>query len=140
MTPGFHAYGGLLKAYGPIVTLKLSDENSDLIALLKEPGDERIIVVDVNAAHYAVVGENLMKLARDNNWAGILINGYVRDTAVTTTIPVGLWALGTYPRKSHDKKPGERNVELNFGGVTFLPGDYLYADEDGIILASKRLH
>lgn len=135
----YQSYGGIEKCQGPIATIKLNDENSDLITMLKEPGEGRIAVVDVNAAHYAVVGENLMKFARDNNWAGILVNGYVRDTHITTTIPVGLWALGTCPRKSHDKKAGERDIELSFGGVTFRNGEYLMADHDGIIVAAKEL-
>ncbi|MEA3373401.1 MAG: ribonuclease E activity regulator RraA [Campylobacterota bacterium] len=139
LTPEYKSYGGAEKCYGPVATLKLNDENTDLITMLKEPGNGRIAVVDVNTAYYAVVGENLMKFARDNNWAGIIINGYVRDTHITSTIPVGLWALGTCPRKSHDKKPGERDIELSFGNVTFRNGDYLLADGDGIITVSKEL-
>ncbi len=139
LAPDYKPYGGISKCYGPIATLKLNDENSDLITMLKEPGEGRIAVVDVNATYYAVVGENLMKFARDNNWAGIIINGYVRDTEITTTIPVGLWALGTCPRKSHDKKAGERDIELSFGSVSFRNGEYLLADHDGIIVVSKEL-
>jgi len=139
LAPDFKPYGGAKKCYGPIATLKLDDENTELISLLKEPGKGRVAVVDVSAAYYAVVGENLMKFARENNWAGIVINGYVRDTHITTTIDVGLWALGTCPRKSHDKKSGERDAELNFGGVSFKNNSYLYADRDGIIVTQENL-
>ena len=135
----YKIYGGIETCHGPIATIKLDEENSDLIAMLKEPGLGRIAVVDVDRAFYAVVGENLMKFARDNGWAGILINGYVRDTKITKTIPVGLWALGTCSRKSHDKKPAQRDIELTFGGVTFKNGEYLLADHDGIIVVSKDL-
>jgi regulator of ribonuclease activity A len=135
----YKPYGGIEVCHGPIATIKLDEENSDLIAMLKEPGEGRIAVVDVDGAFYAVVGENLMKFARDNGWAGILINGYVRDTKITRTIPVGLWALGTCSRKSHDKRPAQRDIELHFGGVTFKNGDYLVADHDGIVVAPKSL-
>jgi len=135
----YKSYGGAETCHGPIATIKLDEENSDLISMLKEPGLGRIAVVDVNRAFYAVVGENLMKFARDNGWVGILINGYVRDTKITKTIPVGLWALGTCSRKSHDKKPAQRDIELTFGGVTFKNGEYLLADHDGIIIVSKDL-
>ncbi|HHD73013.1 MAG TPA: ribonuclease E inhibitor RraA [Epsilonproteobacteria bacterium] len=135
----YRSYGGVESCHGPIATIKLDKENSDLITMLKEPGHGRIAVVDVDKAFYAVVGENLMKFARDNGWAGILINGYVRDTKITQTIPVGLWALGTCSRKSHDKKPAQRDIELVFGGVTFQNGEYLLADHDGIIVISEEL-
>lgn len=135
----YRSYGGVESCHGPIATIKLDKENSDLITMLKEPGHGRIAVVDVDKAFYAVVGENLMKFARDNGWAGILINGYVRDTKITQTIPVGLWALGTCSRKSHDKKPAQRDIELVFGGVTFKNGEYLLADHDGIIVISEEL-
>ncbi len=135
----YHSYGGTEVCQGTIATIKLDEENSDLITMLKEPGLGCIAVVDVDGAYYAVVGENLMKFARDNGWAGILINGYVRDTKVTKTIPVGLWALGTCPRKSHDKKAAKRDIDLTFGGVTFRNGEYLLADSDGIVVITKDL-
>jgi len=138
LSPEYHAYGGVEKCKGPIATLKLNEENSDLIAMLKEPGEGRIAVVDVDRAHYAVVGENLMKLAYKNGWVGILINGYVRDTHITRTIPVGLWALGTCPRKSHTKQPGERDVTFTFGGVFFKNGEILLADHDGIVVIDEE--
>ena len=137
LSPEYHSYGGVTKCSGAIATLKLNEENSDLITMLKEDGKGRIAVVDVNRAHYAVVGENLMKFAQQNNWAGILINGYVRDTHITKTIPVGLWALGTCPRKSHIKQAGQRDVTFTFGGVFFKNGEILVADLDGIIVIDE---
>ena len=137
LSPEYHSYGGVTKCRGAIATLKLNEENSDLITMLKEDGKGRIAVVDVNKAHYAVVGENLMKFAQENNWAGILINGYVRDTHITKTIPVGLWALGTCPRKSHTKQAGQRDVTFTFGGVFFKNGEILVADLDGIIVIDE---
>ncbi|SFV49815.1 Ribonuclease E inhibitor RraA [hydrothermal vent metagenome] len=135
----YKPYGGLETCCGPIATIKLDEENSDLIAMLKEPGNGRVAVVDVDAAFYAVVGENLMKLAHANGWVGIVINGYVRDTKLTREIPVGLWALGTCSRKSHHYKPAIRDIDLTFGGVTFKNGEYLLSDHDGIIVIDKEL-
>ncbi len=133
----YKEYGGVEKVQGTIATIKLNEENSDLITMLKEDGKGRIAVVDVDKAFYAVVGENLMRFALENNWKGILINGFVRDTKITKTIPVGLWALGTCARKSHNKQRGQRDIELEFGGVLFRSGDHLLADEDGIIVTHK---
>ena len=138
LDPLFKPYGGAASCYGPIQTLKLNRNNAELIALLKEEGKDRFIVVDVEGAYEAVVGENLMKLAEHNGWAGILVNGYVRDIHVTTTVPVGLWALGTCPRKSFEQNPARRDIELSFGGATFRNGDYLLADRDGIIVISAE--
>ncbi len=134
--PVFKAYGGVEKAFGKIRTLRLERNNTDLIAMLKEPGDDAFLVVDVGAEYYAVVGENLMKLAQHNGWAGILVNGYVRDIHVTTTIPVGLWALGTCPRKSFEHNLGERGEVLEFAGAVFKEDDWVMADRDGIIVVS----
>lgn len=138
--PGFSNYGGAAKCQGEIITQKLDLNNTDLISLLRdEDGTGKVVVVDVDAAYYAVVGENLMKFAQQNNYAGIVVNGYIRDTFQIRDIPVALYALGTCSRKSIPPTSGERNVPLNFGGVTFTPGEYLYADTDGVIVTPSRI-
>lgn len=135
----YKSYGGIEHCCGPIATIKLDEENSALIDMLKESGEGRIAVVDVDAAFYAVVGENLMNFALENGWAGIVVNGYVRDTKITRTIPVALWALGTCSRKSHEERKAQRDIELNFGGVSFKNGEYLLSDHDGIIVIPREL-
>ena len=138
--PGFSNYGGAEKCQGEIVTQKLDRNNRDLITLLRdEDGTGKVVVVDVDAAYYAVVGENLMKFAHQNGYAGIIVNGYIRDTLQIRDIPVALYALGTCSRKSIPPTAGERNVPLIFGGVTFTPGEYLYADTDGIIVSPRKI-
>lgn len=133
--PIFHSYGGEEHCFGRIHTIKIDEDNRGLVEMLKhEKGHGDIVVVDVDGAHCAVVGDNLMGFAHENGWGGIIINGYVRDTKITRTIPVGLWALGTYPRRSAKKAPAQRDIELHFAGVTFRPGEYVYADHDGIIV------
>lgn len=139
LSHNFKSYGGVEGCCGSIATIKLDEENSGLIAMLKEQGEGRVAVVDVDAAFYAVVGENLMKFALANGWAGIIINGYVRDTKITRTIPVALWALGTCSRKSHEKREAQRDIDLNFGGVLFKNGEYLLSDHDGIIVIAREL-
>ena len=139
VAPLFRNYGGAPQCSGEIVTIRLDEDNTDLIALLKERGEGRVVVVDVSASYCAVVGENLMNLAHDNGWSGILINGYVRDIEHTVKIRTALWALGTCPRKSAKKSGAVQNIPLIFGGVTFTPGHYLYADWDGIVISEKPL-
>lgn len=137
---GYKNYGGADKCQGEILTLKLDKNNADLVALLRDQdGTGKIVVVDVAQAYFAVVGENLMKFAANNHYAGIVINGYVRDTAQIEDVPVALFALGTCPRKSIPITQGEMNVPLNFGGVVFNSGDYLYADKDGIIVCAEQI-
>lgn len=137
--PGFHAFGGSGCCHGMIATVRIYEDNSEIIAMLKEPGEGRILVVDVDAVFCAVVGENLMKLAEKNGWSGIVVNGYVRDIHVTETVNVGLWALGTCPRKSPKKIEGERSATLTFGGVRFEEGHYLYADRDGLVVLPENV-
>ena len=139
LEPIMKSYGGAKRMMGKIVTVQLPGSNKTLIELLKSDGDGQIAVVDVSGLYTAVVGDNLMKFAYENNWAGILINGYVRDTKNTKEIDVGLFALGTYPKKTMVAQDGTLHQTLSFGGVTFHEGDYLYADRDGIIISSTAL-
>ena len=110
LAPILKSYGGAKRVMGQIVTVKLSGSNKTLIELLKSEGAGQIAVVDVDATYTAVVGDNLMKFAFENNWAGIIINGYVRDTKNTKEIDVGLFALGTCPKKTMEVKEGSLHV------------------------------
>ena len=134
-------YGGAQKCRGEVVTIKLDKNNSELIKLLRdEDGTGKVVVVDVNAEYFAVVGENLMKFAQQNNYAGIIVNGYIRDTFQIKDIPVALYALGTCPKKYIPVTRGQRDLALSFGGANFKNGDYLYADTDGVMVTHKPLH
>lgn len=137
---GYKNYGGASKCQGEVVTIKLNKNNADLITLLRdEDGTGKIVVVDVAQEYFAVVGENLMKFAHKNNYAGIIVNGYIRDTFQITDIPVALFALGTCSRKAIPVTSGERGISLSFGGIEFNQGDYLYADTDGVIVTSSKI-
>lgn len=137
---GYKNFGGADKCEGQIVTIKLDKNNSDLIKLLRdEDGSGKIAVVDVDQAYYAVVGENLMNFAHKSHYAGIIVNGYIRDTLQIKDIPVALYALGTCPRKYIPVTEGENNIPLSFGSVEFNNGDYLYADTDGVIVTPEKI-
>lgn len=137
---GYRNFGGADKCQGEVITIKLDKNNADLVALLRDvDGTGKVVVVDVEQAYYAVVGENLMKFAQDNNYAGILINGYVRDTFQIKDIPVALYALGTCPRKSIPVTQGQQGITLSFGGISIHAGDYLYADTDGVIICKEKI-
>lgn len=138
--PGFSNYGGAPTCQGEIVTIQLNLNNSDLISLLRdEDGKGKIVVVDADAAYFAIVGEKLMQFAEASGFAGIIVNGYVRDTHQIKDIPVALYALGTCSRKSIPVTQGKRNITLSFGGVEFNPGDYVYTDTDGIVVTAAAL-
>ena len=137
---GYRNYGGADKCQGEVVTIKLDKNNSDLIKLLRDvDGTGKVVVVDVEKAYFAVVGENLMKFAHQNNYAGIIVNGYIRDTFQIKDIPVVLYALGTCPRKYIPATTGEKDVPLSFGDIDFNSGDYLYADTDGVIVTAAKI-
>jgi regulator of ribonuclease activity A len=136
----FKNYGALKKFYGQIVTLKLDKSNWLLLETLRdEEGDGRILVVDNSEEFFGVVGDKLMTFAKENNWKAIILNGYVRDTDTTKDINVGLLAIGTCPLRNFEITNSQRDIELNFAGVTFNTGDYIYADNDGIIISKDSL-
>ena len=137
---GYSNYGGADKCQGEVVTIKLDRNNSDLITLLRDvDGTGKVVVVDADQTYYAIVGETLMNFAHQNNYAGIIVNGYIRDTFQIINIPVALYALGTCPRKYIPVTSGKQDVPLVFGGAEFNSGDYLYADTDGVIVTAEKI-
>ena len=140
LAPILKSFGGVSMCHGEITTIKLFEDNKDLVELLRDNrGDGKVCVVDVDGDYCAVVGETLMGYAYHNGWAGIVINGYVRDTHQTTQIPVGLWAIGTYPYKSQKKVDAIKDETLCFGGVEFRVGEFVYADRDGVVTTKENI-
>ena len=136
----FINYGGLKNFHGQIVTVKLDKSNWLLLEMLRdEDGKGRVIVVDNSQEFFGVVGDKLMAFAKNNNWQGIILNGYVRDIETTKDIDVGLLAIGTCPLRNFEITDSQRDVELNFAGVTFNTGDYIYVDSDGVIVSKSSL-
>ena len=136
----FTNYGGLRKFAGQIVTVKLDKSNWLLLEMLRdEDGKGRIVVVDNSQEFFGVVGDKLMAFALKNNWQAIILNGYVRDTDETKNIDVGLFAIGTCPLRNFEETLGQRDIELNFEGLTLNTNDYIYADNDGVIFSKTPL-
>jgi len=139
-TPMFYDYGGKRKFSGPAVTVKVFEDNSIVRAALEEPGEGRVLVVDGGASlRCALVGDMLAELGKVNGWEGIVIYGCIRDSAVIANIDIGVKALNTNPRKSVKKGVGERDIPVTFADVTINPGDYIYADEDGVVISVEKL-
>ncbi|MCO5761261.1 MAG: RraA family protein [Gammaproteobacteria bacterium] len=133
--PLFRDFGGRIEFHGPIATVRCPDDNSKVRELLGQPGAGRVLVIEGGGSpRCALLGDLLAQLAVDNGWAGVLVHGYIRDSAVIATLPFGVKALGTLPRKSEKRNLGETQVVVSFAGVEFRPGDLLYADADGILL------
>ena len=138
--PIFGDYGGEIMFSGPIATLKVFEDNSLVRSALEESGDGRVLVVDGGGSmRCALLGDQLAELAEENGWAGVVINGCIRDSAAIAEIPVGVKALGVHPLKSVKRGIGERDIPVRFAGVTFLPDHYIYADEDGLLVSEKPL-
>ena len=141
LAPIFRDYGGLRTFAGEVVTLKVYEDNSLVRAALEEAGHGRVLVVDGGGSlRCALVGDNLAELGHKNGWAGIVVYGCIRDSAPIGALAIGVKAIATNPRKSVKKGEGERNVTLRLAEVVIEPGDYLYADVDGVVLAKAKLH
>ena len=136
----FKDYGGRKNFHGPVSTIKVFEDNSLVRAALEEQGKGRVLVVDGGESlRCALVGDILVQLGKDHGWQGIIVSGCIRDSAVIATIDIGVKALATSPRKSMKKGTGDRDIQVMFAGVNFTPGDYVYADEDGVLISPEKL-
>lgn len=140
--PIFLDFGGELAFCGPIKTLKIFEDNVLVRSVLETPGQGRVLVVDGGGSmRCALVGGNLGVLAVDNGWAGIVVNGCVRDTEELAGQAVGIKALAPHPRKSEKGlHSGHEDRDVQFAGVRFSPGAWLYADGDGIVVSDGPVH
>jgi regulator of ribonuclease activity A len=135
--PPWIALGAISRFAGPAVTLRVVNDNSLVRAALEQPGEGRVLVVDGGGSVFcALVGGNLGKLGETNGWAGVVVNGCVRDADELDARRFGVRALHTHPRKSHKGGAGERDVVLAFADLTVSPGDWIYADRDGWIVSA----
>jgi regulator of ribonuclease activity A len=135
----FTQYGGRSEFAGPITTVRCFQDNALLKSVLSEPSEGGVLVIDGGGSlHTALVGDLIAALGRDSGWSGIVAHGAVRDAATLRTLDIGIKALGTNPRKSTKTGAGERDVPVEFGGVTFRPGDVLYSDDDGIVVIAAE--
>ena len=140
LAPIFRDFGKNKPFSGEVVTLKVFEDNSLVRSALETPGGGRVLVVDGGGSlRCALVGDQLALLALKNAWAGIVVYGCIRDAGAISDMPIGIKALASNPRKSVKKGEGERDLVLRFAEAVIAPGDYLYADEDGIVLAATKL-
>jgi len=133
----FGQYGGRSQFAGPIATVRCFQDNALLKSVLSEPGDGGVLMIDGDGSlHSALVGDLIAGLGVENGWAGLIINGAVRDVATLRTLELGIKALGTNPRKSTKTGDGQRDVAVEFGGVVFVPVEIAYSDDDGIVVVA----
>ena len=136
----FINYGAVKCFAGPVVTIKCHEDNSMVKATVAEPGEGRVIVVDGGGSlRRALLGDMVAEQAASNGWSGLIIYGAVRDVDQLAMTALGVQALGSCPIKTEKLGVGRRDVELAFGGVEISPGDYAYADNNGVIFSSTSL-
>ena len=136
---GFTNFGGKKFLSAPVKTMRSPCDLMGTVALMKSPGEGRVLVLDAdNAGYYAIFGEQIAKIAMTTGWAGIIVNGYIRDSYEIASLDFGVWALGTCPRRPWEEKPSEEDALITIGDASIATGNYIYADPDGIIVADRQ--
>jgi regulator of ribonuclease activity A len=136
----WNSYGARKSFGGPVTTVNCHEDNSRVKELVETPGEGRVLVVDGGGSlRHALIGDLLAAKARDNGWAGVVIHGACRDVEVLAEIEVGILALGSVPIKSVRNGEGRVDVPVTFGGVSMRPGNFIYADPNGVIVADHAL-
>jgi len=140
LEPVYKIYGTKTSFSGRIVTVKCYEDNSLVEEALKANGKESVLVIDAGGSmNCAMFGDKRAADAINNEWEGIIVHGLIRDSVAINGMELGIRALGVYPLKSIKNGVGDSNLIVNFSGVTFAPGEYLYADEDGVIVVKEKL-
>jgi regulator of ribonuclease activity A len=140
VAPVLRSFGGRRRFHGVIATVRCFEDNSLVRERLAEPGGGRVLVVDGGGSlKCALVGDQLGAMGTASGWSGIVVWGCIRDAAALAALDLGVLALATHPLRSVKRGLGERDVAVAFAGVTFRPGAYLYADEDGVVVAASPL-
>lgn len=140
MSPILTNYGGKRSFGGQIVTIKCHEDNSLVAKKVEENGAGRVLVVDGGGSlRCGLLGDNLAAKAANNGWEGIIVYGCIRDVDIVGQTDLGVQALATNPMKSIKRDTGLLGEVLTFGGVTFVPGEYVYADNNGVIVADRQL-
>lgn len=141
LPPVFRDFGAQRRFAGPVVTVQCLDDNTVVKAAVESPGEGRVLVVDGGASlRRALLGGNLGAAAARNGWAGVLVDGCVRDVAELSVCATGIRALASMPLPTDRRNQGLRDVVVRVQGVTVRPGEWLYADEDGTVIADRPLH
>ena len=136
----FGNYGARRSFGGRVVTIKCHEDNSLVKQAVEEPGEGRVLLVDGGGSRRrSLLGDMLAEKAAANGWSGVIINGVIRDVDEIGAIDLGVQALGTCPVKTEKLGVGQRDVTLHFGGVHIKPGDYIYADNNGVLVSHEDL-
>jgi regulator of ribonuclease activity A len=137
----FHHFGKQTAFHGSAVTISCFQDNLLIKETLGTPGHGRVLVIDgQSSTHTALVGDLIAGKAIKNNWAGIIVLGAIRDSALINTLDIGIKALGTNPRKSTQTGTGKIDVPISFGGIIIHPGEWIYSDLDGIVVTTQPMH
>lgn len=140
LAPILKNIGGKKAFWGKVETLQCPDDNSLVKELLNSEGEGKILVVDANGiSNVALLGDMIAEAGVKNNWSGVVLNGYVRDIDILSKLNIGIQALGTMPVRSEKKNQGQVGVDITFGGITFSRGNYVYADNNGLLLSKGEL-
>ena len=138
--PIFSSFGGVSNFYGKVTTVKCFESNGLIAEVLEENGEGRVLVIDGGGAvRRGLIDVELAQLAVDNGWEGIIVYGAVRQIQQLENLDIGIHALAPIPVSADESNAGESDIPVNFGGVTFFPEDYIYADLTGIILSQEPL-
>lgn len=133
-------YGGVKQFAGVAVTIKCHEDNSLVKALVATPGQGRVIVVDGGGSRrHALLGDMLAEKAAANGWSGLVINGVIRDVDQIGQTALGVQALGTTPLKTEKLGVGQQDLEIHIGGTCIRSGDYIYADNNGVLVSARSL-
>ncbi len=139
--PILRHFGGKRRFHGETVTIKVYEDNVLVRQAVESPGEGRVLVVDGGGSmRRALLGDRLGAMAAENGWSGVIVNGCIRDSVELAGTPLGVLAIAAHPMKSNKNGDGDQGMSVSFAGVAIRPRQYIYADEDGWLVAPKALH
>tara|TARA_B110000014_G_C20110988_1_gene585257 strand:- start:895 stop:1392 length:498 start_codon:yes stop_codon:yes gene_type:complete len=136
----FNSYGAKDIISGVIQTISCPDDNSLVKEILNQPGNNKVLIIDAKGVNHAsMIGDQIASKALENNWNGIIVNGFVRDIEILKTIPIGIYAKGSIPKKTDKKGLGFLGVDVFIGGILIKTGNWVYLDSNGWVISKKEL-
>ena len=136
----FNSYGAKDIISGVIQTISCPDDNSLVKEILNQPGNNKVLIIDAKGVNHAsMIGDQIASKALENNWNGIIVNGFVRDIEILKTIPIGIYAKGSIPKKTDKKGLGFLGVDVFMGGILIKTGNWVYLDSNGWVISKKEL-
>lgn len=134
------SYGAKDSFFGEIETIQCPDDNSLVKDILNTPGNNRVLIIDASGvSHASMVGDQIAAKAAENNWNGIIVNGFIRDVDILKTIPIAIYAKGSIPKKTDKNGMGDIGAEVFVGGILIKPKNWVYFDSNGWVISKKEL-